>query len=193
MDDFGSLIVMLVFAAMSAAVAHARGRSALGWGILGFFFNCFALLLLVVLPDVKLEEERRERLRRENRRLSEQLKKERQVSDARHAQTLGRLGAHDAVLGLDTSSDADPRGALTDAGAAAGPPPSLPGSGARGKRWHYAVDPEGSAEGPVAYEEIAELWRDGILIDESLVWSGGMDDWLPIARVDELREELDRG
>ncbi|MEL6907958.1 MAG: hypothetical protein AAFP22_21300, partial [Planctomycetota bacterium] len=62
MDDFGSLIVMLVFAAMSAAVAHARGRSALGWGILGFFFNCFALLLLVVLPDVKLEEERRERL-----------------------------------------------------------------------------------------------------------------------------------
>lgn len=195
MDDFVGLVIMAVFAGICATIAHSRGRSPLGWGVLGFFFPCIALILVLVLPDVKLEDERRERLRRENRRLSEQLRKERQVSDARHAQTMGRLGAHDAVLGLDTSGDGDPRGAL-GAGAEEAPPqlPRRAGTGdLRTRRWHYAVDDESGTEGPVEFDEVAELWRDGILNGASLVWSRGMDDWAAIDELRELRQELDRG
>ena len=187
-------LVLLVFAFITGLIAHSRGRSAIGWAILGFLFQCFAIILLLVLPDLNLEEERREELKRENRRLSEQLKKERQVADARHAQTVSRLGAHDAVLGVDTS-DEDPRAIAAEDGEA---PPNLPATRAaaeelRGKRWHYALDEESGTEGPVPFEELRDMWVRGVLADDALVWTKGMGDWTTIADHGALRDELDRG
>lgn len=184
-------LVLVVFALIAALIAHSRGRSPIGWAVIGFFAPCLALILVLVLPDLKLEEERRNRLRRENRRLSEQLKKERQVSDARHAQTLGRLGAHDAALGLDTS-DGDPRAAVEGEA-----PPRLPK--ARGTdrdfaacRWHYALDEESGTEGPVPFDELKELRLQRVLDDDALVWTKGMGEWMALREMEDLRDELDR-
>jgi len=188
-------LLLLVFAFIAGFVAHSRGRSALGWAVLGFLFPCLAIILLLVLPDLNLEEERREKLKRENQRLSEQLKKERQVADARHAQTVSRLGAHDAVLGVDTSGE-DPRALAPEDDDEA--PPSLPAMRAtaeelRAKRWHYALDEESGTEGPVPFDELRGMWARGVLGADALVWTKGMGDWTTIADHGALRDELDRG
>ena len=76
------LISGALFGTICAILAHGRGRSAVGWFFLGFFFGCFALVLLLVLPDLRLQEEKERALRRENRLLREQLRKDRMVADA---------------------------------------------------------------------------------------------------------------
>ena len=86
-------IVLAVFGGIVAAIAHSRGRSPIGWFFIGFFAGCIGLILVLVLPDLNLEEERRSKLATENKRLKEQIRKERQVADQRHAETIGRLGA----------------------------------------------------------------------------------------------------
>ena len=94
------LVVIVLFGAICSAIAHSKGRSALGWFFVGLLTNCtcIGLILVLVLPDLKVEEERRRRLSKENRRLKEALRKDRQVSDQRHVQSQRRLAAHDRAL-----------------------------------------------------------------------------------------------
>src|SRR5687767_4831017 len=104
------LIQLLIGAAVGTAcalIAHARGRSAVGWFFIGMFGPCFiGLILVLVLPDLKIEQERQRRLADENRRLREKLKKDRMVADERHAELNRRLQVHDVALGVDTGHDA---------------------------------------------------------------------------------------
>jgi hypothetical protein len=166
-----NLIVGVVFGAICSLIANGRGRSAVGWFFIGLFTNCIGLVLVLVLPDVKQEEERRRRLQLENRRLKEQLNMERQVSDRRHHQIERRLGVHDAALGLDTA-----------------PPPELPARVREDyddddpdRQWHYA---EGqTTRGPVLRARILELRKKGMIDDDTLVWTEGMAQWTPLGRV----------
>ncbi len=100
------VIVMAVFGVICAAVASGRGRSGVAWFFVGFLFVCLGLVVLLALPDVKKEEERHKRQAQENRRLREQIKKERQVADGRHGGVERRLRAHDVALDLDTGGAA---------------------------------------------------------------------------------------
>lgn len=180
------LIVLAVFGGIVAAIAHSRGRSAIGWFFIGFLAGCLGLILVLVLPDLKLDEERRRKLRTENRRLKEQIRKERQVADQRHAETIGRLGAHDAVLGLDTRP------------AAGASPPELPmkPSGATidpDSRWHYAASEAEGTQGPVPFSELIALWSAGDLDGNSLVWAQGMDDWSRIEDLPDVERNLRHG
>ena len=52
-------IVLAVFGGIVAAIAHSRGRSPIGRFFIGFFAGCIGLILVLVLPDLNLEEERR--------------------------------------------------------------------------------------------------------------------------------------
>ncbi|MFO1009300.1 MAG: DUF4339 domain-containing protein [Planctomycetota bacterium] len=177
-DSAALLIQFLVMAAIGgicAAVAHGRGRSAVGWFFLGAFFPCIALILVFVLPDLKREAAQRESQERTNRRLREQLAKERQVADARHAQTERRLAAHDQALLLDTET--------TDAEPPRGLPPPLPLE----RTWHYAVG--ASSHGPVTLDELRRLIESGTLKSDSLVWRDGMAVWQPVAETPELAED----
>ncbi|MEM6671200.1 MAG: DUF4339 domain-containing protein [Planctomycetota bacterium] len=182
---FIQLVILGVFGAVVAVLAQSRGRSAVGWFFVGFFFPCIGLILVLVLPDLKRDQAMRERLRTENRRLRERVRMDRQVADQRHAATVKRLGAHDAVLGVDTAVE-DER------------PPELP-AGARGSdldpeiRWHYAATEDSGSEGPVQLATLRELWAAGTLGPESLVWAKGMDDWVPISDHPALHQELQRG
>lgn len=107
------LIIMAVFGALCALLANNKGRSAVGWFILGFLFPLLGLILVLVLPDLKKQQVREARLRDENRRLRERMLKDRQVADQRYDQINRRVGAHDRVLGVDTGG-ADPAPQLAD-------------------------------------------------------------------------------
>lgn len=45
----GSIIAAIV----CAVIAGAKGRSAIGWGILGLFFSIITLIVVIVIPSKK--------------------------------------------------------------------------------------------------------------------------------------------
>lgn len=175
------VVVRLIFAAICAFVASGRGRSGAGWFFIGLLFDCFALIVLLVMPDLKKQEEERQRQERENRRLREMIAKDRQVVDTRTSAIDRRLGAHDQALGLDTSTDAAGQIAAA-AGAAAALPPPLPSTAAA--EWYYARGSE--RLGPVQAETIRHLVAAGAITTGTLVWRQGMADWQPIETVQDF-------
>lgn len=174
MELFINLIVMAVFGAVCASIAASRGRSALGWFCIGFIAPCLGLILVLVLPDLKVDEERQRRMRLENRRLREKLAKERQVADQRHHQISERLDVHDTALGVDTSPPALPDAAR----------PQLTASNDPDARWHYALGDE--QQGPVTAETLRHLLQANAIDRSTLVWCDGMDEWLPLGDIDDF-------
>jgi hypothetical protein len=175
-----NLVVALAFGGVSAAIAVGRGRSGVGWFFIGFFFSCIGLVLLLCLPDLKAQQEREDRQRQENRRLREQIAKERMVADARHQRVTQRLGAHDQALGVDTDAAAQ-----IDDGPE--PPPLVadqPATRSSATRWYYARD--GQRQGPVSAETLRHLLETATVSSTTLVWRQGMPDWAPLADVADL-------
>lgn len=168
--------VKAVFGVICAVVASGRGRNAAGWFFIGLLIDCFGLILVLCLPDLKKEEERERRQKLENRRLREQLAKERQVSDARNTNVERRLGTHDEALGIDTSN-----------------PPVLPHTAAaaqltEGGQWFYARDNE--RQGPVTSETIRHLLQAKAIDANTLVWSEGMQDWVAVKDTDAFSGDV---
>lgn len=174
------LVIGAVFGLICGIMAPDRGRSGVGWFFIGFFLNCVALIILLLIPNLKIEAAKEKRQREETRKLREQLKKERQVADARFDSHGNRLTAHDRALGMDTAQ------------AELGPPPSAPpplpapagSSPAAERAWFYALD--GKQLGPLAGAELRALWLDEKVPDSALVWCDGMDGWRPIGEVGDL-------
>lgn len=164
-----ALLFKVVLAAICASIASNRGRSAVGWFFVGLLLDCLGLILVLVLPDLKQQEARERRVTLENRRLKEQLLKERQVSDQRHQHVEHRLGVHDEALGVDTAT---PPALSNDRGA----PARLTNGD---EQWYYARNNE--RQGPVTAETIDHLLQAGAIDDDTLVWTDGMQDWQTIA------------
>ncbi|MEQ1633648.1 MAG: DUF4339 domain-containing protein [Planctomycetota bacterium] len=167
------IIFALAFGIACALIANNRGRSSVAWFFIGFFFSCLALIILLCITDLKQEAQRDQRHQQETRRLREQIAKERQVADSRHAEVGRRLVAHDQVLGVDTANVPE----LTSSASK-----SLSG-GAAGQ-WFYAI--EDQRYGPVSLETVAHLLKAGAIDRESLVWQQGMAGWTPLGDVPEL-------
>ncbi|MEM1450867.1 MAG: DUF4339 domain-containing protein [Planctomycetota bacterium] len=186
-------VVWAVFGAIVAVIAQSRGRTPVGWFFIGLAAPCIGLILVIVLPDLKREQAQKERLRRENQRLRERARKDRQVADQRHAATIKRLGAHDAVLGLDTRAAEEAPPQLPSH-----PPSSDPTDDDAPRidpesRWHYAATEDSGSEGPISFRALRALWESGDIGPDSLVWSKGMEDWIAIGDDSTLEEELRRG
>src|SRR5690349_6725468 len=96
------LIIYLCFGVACSLIAKQRGRSPVGWFFVGLFASCIGLILVLVLPDLRKQQEEMDRLRAQNRMLKERLDKDRMVADQRQGEIEGRLRAHDRVLGVDT-------------------------------------------------------------------------------------------
>jgi hypothetical protein len=56
------LIVWLIFAVATGAVASSKGRSGVGWFLIGLVGGVFALIIVAVLPNQKVEAARHEQL-----------------------------------------------------------------------------------------------------------------------------------
>lgn len=169
-----------VFGIVCAVLAPSRGRSAVGWFFIGVITQCFGIILILLLPNLKLEEEKRRRQEEETRRLREQLKKERHVSDQRHVTNRDRIDVHDRALGVDTSA-AERR--LIEAGAAPPPVPKAIQEPVE-SLWYYAID--GEQRGPMPQSKLRMLFRDGRIDTTTLVWRDGLTNWTPIGDVPEI-------
>ena len=170
-----NLVVSIVFGGICSGIAASRGRSGLGWFFVGFFTNCIGLVLVLVLPDLRKQEEQMRMQLMENRRLREQLAKERQVADQRHGHVERRLSAHDRALDIDTSAPPE----LTENTS----PPPLPDL----THWFYALGRE--RFGPVTEQRLRDMLGSREITPETLVWREGMSDWLPLAKINEFRAD----
>ncbi|HZN38625.1 MAG TPA: DUF4339 domain-containing protein [Planctomycetota bacterium] len=170
------LVVSVVFGGICSAIAASRGRSALGWFFVGLLTNCIGLVLVLVLPDLKRQEAQMRMQQMENRRLREQLAKERQVADQRHGHVERRLGAHDRALDIDTSAPPE----LVEN--VANPPP-LPDL----THWFYARGRE--RLGPVTEQILRDMLGSREISAETLLWREGMADWQPLGKTNEFRAD----
>lgn len=182
----------IIFGIICAIVADSRGRSPLGWAIIGYFLPCLGLFILLVIPDLQVMERRDQQLNQENRRLREQIRRDRALADSRHSETLRRIDLHDEYLQVDTAT-----------------PPALPMSmqdpyieedsdcelSEESYKfldvvWWYA-DQEGTLQmGPTSFDTLKRLWHSGTIRPDTLVWCELLEDWFEVKDVCELREQL---
>lgn len=180
------IVTMVVFAIICAIVARSRGRSPIAWFFIGGLFGCFALIVLFVTQDLKVEEERRRRREKQIERLSERQRKDRATMDRQLEAQNRRLTAHDQAIGVDT--------AQADSPAALPAPPRRRGksNGHREAEWFFAVDEETDEEfGPVTFEDLRQAFLSGEIGHTSLVWNDAMPDWVTIDKVPGLLDELE--
>ncbi len=208
------LVLRVVFGGLCAVVASGRGRSGVAWFFLGFFLGCVGLIVLLVIPDLRLEQERRSKILNQNRRLREQVRKDRMVADARSGEQDRRLQAHDRALGIDTappapdvleSGSSQPRWQVAGPSVAPADSTAPPSSGQAGRSeaapgtstpsdhedraWYFA-DHQGR-QGPVSLTILRTLWAQGVVTGQTYVWAEGMGDWASIAQVAGLEDMLD--
>ena len=162
----------IVFAVLVMLVAASKKRDLLLWAVLGFFFNCFALLLIICMSDLgALEDESR---RSDRRRQSERQSKQKHQIESIQSEMRGRLDAHDMAIGLDTRRI---KRALNR------PFPKLANSPI--PSWHY--DDRGHVAGPVSLNALRGLIDSGTLSLSDLVWCEGLNDWI---KANELKTVL---
>lgn len=178
------LIVNLICGTIAALVASHKGRNAVGWFLLGFFFGWIPIVIVAVIPNLKDEQARYERAQSERRRLREQLKMERMRAAKFEQLASERLDIHDRALGMDTSRGTPPElGAGAVAGAIEGPAAEDPA------KWYFAPDGR-EAVGPLPLSEFAAAYREGRFGGNDLVWKSGWRDWRALADVDGLEDRL---
>ena len=178
------LLLILFGGVIVAVIAHHRGRNVYGWFFLGVFFFCLAFILILVLPDLREQNQREQRLLDENRRLKEQVRKDRMIADQRDLQVRRRLDAHDNALSMDTSnavSNVQPRELAAEQPR---PEPLDPGA----CQWWYFE--EEMRHGPRSLTQLRTLWQQGVIHRSTRVWTMGMPDWATIEVLPHLLEAL---
>jgi hypothetical protein len=193
------LFILCTVGGICSAIANSKGRSAVGWFFIGFFFGLIGIIVIACLSNLKEEKAHRKHVESSNRRLREQLQQERVKSQAFQQHTLGRLDSHDNQLGLDTRTptnqigyepepmeflshlENDNNGSATSPALADGPPPrQAPSSQA----WYH--EKHGQTIGPISQTEILELFRSGGLNPSTLVWTEQLGEWMPADQVKGL-------
>ena len=95
-------IILLIFGIVCALIANSKGRSAIAWFFIGFFFGLIGLIVLLVVGNLKDARQKEMEMENEQRRLREQLRQERIKNDQFRKHTQVRLDTHDDALGLET-------------------------------------------------------------------------------------------
>lgn len=173
-------LLLLCLALVVATIAHSRGRNPVGWFLLGIFFSLIALLLVVLLPNLREEAEREDLHRGEQERLKEEFKAERGRVRTRLAEAEARLDRHDRLAGVDTRPEPLLSGAAAQAPGGVMPP--LPASSA--PRWYFEF--EGQPRGPEALSSLRLRLARGEIGPGTLVWREGLEDWMPAGSQPEL-------
>lgn len=181
------LIIYLVLGGVTAAIASSKGRDPIAWFFIGMLFFCFAIIILLCLPNLKEIKAKEERLEEENRRIREQVRQEQMRLEAFRQQANARFDRHDQALHLDTSPRADSPLGL---GAAAGVPPALPNSGQDDQRpvWFYVK--ASNRCGPVSLAAIRALYAGREINADTLFWRSGMADWQAGRNIPDFRAIL---
>jgi hypothetical protein len=181
-----NLVINLVFGAITAAIANSKGRNAVGWFFLGFFFACIALIIILCISNLKEEQAKWSANEIEQRRLREQLRQEQLKNEALRQHTVARLDLHDEKLGIDTRSAAPvpSLGGPTLRISPLGAPPAVPPPGFPSHNWYTNED--GEQQGPYTFALLNTRARQGTLSSETLVWAEGMEEWQPAGTIPNL-------
>jgi hypothetical protein len=155
----GREISLSIFAGVICAIiAAGKGRSALGWFVVGALTSCVGVIIVCCLSDVAKERKKSEEEMR------------RQFAAARAAD----------------AQEHRPRPSPPPAwaaGEAAWAPP-VPPVHDEPLVWYWAD--QGRAAGPVTREALRSLRRAGAVVPTTLVWRDGYPDWRPYSAADEL-------
>lgn len=177
------LLIYAVFGFVVALIASSRGRSPFAWFFLGCVLGCFGIILVLVLPDLKVQQEKERRLMNENRRLRERVKKDRLVADQRHLQIEQRLDVHDVALGVETGRASRQLGPP--------PPPISDGSESFDLETEWHVNTDDGPIGPVSLDELAIRWRRREVDARTYVWNENLPTWRRIGQLPSLKDILD--
>ena len=174
----------VIMGAICSAIASSKGRNAFGWFFAGLL-GIVGIVIIAVLPNLKVEEARRQAQEIENRRLREQLRQEKIKSQTFQTHATRRLDAHDQHLGIDTRPelgagagapvaqlDAPGKEPINDlAQAAATSPAAAPAPAA----WYYEKD--GQSLGPLPASDLLRLLETGGITGDTLLWSATCSQW----------------
>ncbi len=179
------LIICLIFGFITAAIASAKGRNAIGYFFVGFFFSCFGLILILCLSNLNEEKARIQAQEIQNRRLKEQLRQEQMKLEALRQHATARLDRHDEALRMNSRSLG---GDFADTDAIApSPPPNpnqLPAEETNLVEWYYVL--AGRPTGPVRRSDLLQELSRGYITNKTLVWNPTMKKWLELGQVPEL-------
>lgn len=177
------LVIMLIGGAISAFIAHSKGRNVVGWFFFGFLLPLIGIIVALVVSDLKEEERHRAHAQAERRRLKEQLRQEQIKNESFQRHATHRLDSHDQVLRIDTRRAAGLDGGGAPPVLSRGVPPPLAGEPLA---WHYAA--RGEPLGPVTESELRDMLESGELATSTLVWKDGFPTWVPARTLAEFRD-----
>jgi uncharacterized protein DUF4339 len=177
MDGLPQLLVMVCFGIACASIGTSRGRSGPVWFALGVIFTCFALVLVLVLPDLNELAEKDERQSQKTRRLREELAQERNKNQSFRGHVKARLDIHDAALEIDTREQELPVELPA--------PPAIPDpvnfADLPQEGWFIAI-PGSDAQGPYTLAALEHQIRAGDLNARTLIWNADhVTDWASIS------------
>lgn len=187
MNEAGiQLLIMIVFAALCAALAHSRGRTPVGWFVIGFFFGCIALFVLLVLPNVKEEQSRHAALEDANRSLRERLRQEEMKSEAFRLHAAQRLDAHDRQLDVDTRQTAPLLGHSPNEPQQLGA--AQPAPEPDGPDWYFVEN--GGRVGPHSRADMLQMLQRGRINAATQVWCEDLEGWMRLGQTPHFRSDL---
>ncbi len=168
------IIILLIFGAICAAIASGKGRSALAWFFLGFFFPIIALIVVCCVSDLNEEKRYRSGQDRENRMLREKLLQEQMKLESLRQHAAHRLDEHDRLLQANTRNSAPPLMGNSLQ-------PDIPqitnidDDLADESVWYYAVG--GKHCGPLTRKVMIQLIEVGNIQHDTLVWNERWAEW----------------
>ena len=186
MNDGGAILFGLAFyvvwGAVCAAIAHSKGRNAVGWFFVGFFLQCIGLIIILCLSNLNEENAKWAMQNEEQRRMREQLRQEQMKFEALRQHTSARLDVHDQELGIDTkaSGPALPGAAPVSTMQPSQLPYQPPGETTpiptdASVEWYYVENKV--QQGPVGIDMIRVKVSDGTIQRDTLVWNENMTKW----------------
>ena len=185
------LFIIILCGILCAAIAASKGRSAIGWFLIGVFLGLLGVIIIACLSNLKEEQAHRDRQDEENRRLREKLRQEQLKIESLRMHTTERLDQHDRALRMDTRTTTALPGSPVPLGYSAEPPP-LPGQEKYAPPppddtpvWYYADDNQ--KFGPCTEEQIQGLITAGNIAATTLVWRQSMPEWIPVSRLPKFR------
>ncbi|MCG3180511.1 MAG: hypothetical protein BIFFINMI_02873 [Phycisphaerae bacterium] len=202
------LLIRVVFAIASAAIASSKGRSVPGWFFGGLFLELIGLVIVACLPNLKAQKARQEASMYEQQRLREMLRQEQMKNEAFRQYSTQRLDVHDQALNLDTrtytalpgsqqyqqalpgQTQEDPASALAGMAQGQGSVQASTATGGNNGRWFYEAG--GVSHGPVSELDIKMMLRGGRLPPTALIWAEHLADWTAVNRVEPFRSVLEQ-
>lgn len=58
------------------------------------------------------------------------------------------------------------------------------------KEWFY-LDQARLQQGPIPFDQLKTLWKDSAINSQTLVWTGGMENWKQIKEISDLSELIE--